>query len=51
MGESGVFHLAPRNPRLRDPWELFKKVAEHRGEEASPLYERLKVTDKDMESL
>ena len=48
MGETGVFHLAPRNPRLRDPWELFKKVAERRGEEASLLYERLKVTNEDM---
>ena len=49
-GQTGAFWLRPRNPRLKDPWELFKKAAEHRREGASSLYEHLKVTDEDLQS-
>lgn len=47
-GQTGAFRLRPRAPQLKDPWELFKKVAERRKEEATSLYQQLKVTDEDL---
>lgn len=49
-GQTGAFRLKPRNPRLSDPWDLFKKAAERRKEDALSLYEQLKVTDADLQS-
>lgn len=49
-GRSGVFWLRPRAPQPRDPWDLFKKAAQKRNEDAEHLYATLKVSDTEMET-
>ena len=49
-GRSGVFWLRPRSPRPQDPWDLFMKAAFKRGEEATSLYEDVKVSDAELET-
>lgn len=46
-GRSQVFWSRPRNPNPREPWELFTRAAEHRHEQASELYEEVKVSDQE----
>ena len=50
-GGRGVFWLRPRNPRPVDPWNLFKKAAERRGQSVEQLYGKVRVTDEEMETL
>jgi hypothetical protein len=47
-GTGQVFVLHPRDPRPRDPWEGFKKVAEHAQREVDELYDEVKVTDAEL---
>lgn len=47
-GSRGVFWLRPRNPRPVDPWDLFKKAAERKGQGVDELYSEVKVTDEEI---
>ena len=47
-GKAGVFWMRPREPGLRDPWELFKGAAEKMNVDASELYDAVKVTDDEI---
>ena len=49
-GGSGVFWLRPRAPKPQDPWDLFKRAALKRGENASALYEAVKVSNAEMDT-
>ena len=49
-GRAGVFWLRPRAPQPQDPWDLFKKAARNRNEDAQKLYDTLKVSDDEMET-
>ena len=50
-GRTGVFWLKPRSPQPKDPWELFERAAKNHGEEATVLYEQVKVSDADLEAI
>ena len=50
-GNTGVFWLKPRSPKPQDPWELFERAAQNHGEDAATLYERVKVSDADLEAI
>ena len=50
-GRTGVFWLRPRSPQPQDPWELFERAAKNHGEDAAELYEQVKVSDADLETL
>ena len=43
--------LRPRSPQPQDPWELFERAAKNHGEDAAELYEQVKVSDADLETL
>ena len=49
-GRTGVFWLRPRSPQPQDPWELFESAAKNHGEDASELYEQVKVSDSDLDT-
>ena len=50
-GRTGVFWLRPRSPQPQDPWELFERVAKNHGEDAAVLYEKVKVSNADLETV
>ena len=50
-GKAGVFWMRPREPGLRDPWQLFKSAAEKMNEDASKLYEDVRVSDDEVGSV
>lgn len=47
-GRSGVFWLRPRVPRPKDPWDLFKELANRRHEDVGELYREVAVTDDEL---
>ena len=47
-GRSGVFWLRPRVPRPRDPWDLFKELADRRHEDVADLYRQVAVSDDEL---
>lgn len=50
-GKAGVFWLRPRSPKPQDPWVLFERAAQNHDEDAATLYERVKVSDADLEAV
>ncbi|MDE0169105.1 MAG: hypothetical protein OXK16_14530 [bacterium] len=47
-GRAGVFWLRPRVPQPRDPWDLFKRLANRREEEVGDLYRQVAVSDDEL---
>jgi len=47
-GRAGVFWLRPRVPQPRDPWDLFKRLADRREEEVGDLYRQVAVSDDEL---
>lgn len=47
-GSRGVFWLRPRKPRPQDPWDLLKRIADNRSEDASDLYATVKVSEEEL---
>ena len=47
-GKRGVIWMRPRNPQPKDPWDLFVAAAERRGEDATDLYQKTKVSNLEL---
>jgi hypothetical protein len=47
-GSRGVFWLRPRKPGPQDPWDLFKRIANNRSEDAADLYSAVRVSDEEL---
>lgn len=47
-GLNGVFWIRHRQPQVHDPWDLFKKAAEHHNINPNALYSEVKVSDNKL---
>ena len=47
-GGRGVYWLRPRTPRAQDPNDLFNRMAERRHENASELYESVRLSRAEL---
>lgn len=47
-GGRGVFWLRPRRPRPQDPWDLFERTAQQRGQDWHHLYEEVRVSGVEL---
>jgi len=50
-GKAQVFRVNPRGPQPVEAWEYFRQAAERRKVDASVLYEQVKVTDEELNTL